>query len=131
MTDDPCICGNRKAFAACCGRFLDAGQVARTPEQLMRSRFSAYALGGYGEYLLATWFPATAGGLTALELSQKTTDWQRLEVLAKSQRGDEGTVEFRAWFRPSDGGERLEAMHEISEFRRLGGRWYYVGGQVS
>lgn len=97
----------------------------------MRSRFSAYALGGYGEYLLSTWFPATAGGLTAAQLSARSVDWQRLEVIARSQRGNEGMVEFRAWYRQLPGGEGLAVMHEISEFKRVGGRWFYVGGRVS
>lgn len=95
----------------------------------MRSRYCAYFLGGEGPYLLETWFPATARGLTALELSQRSSDWQRLEVLSKSQHGDRGQVEFKAWFKDERG--ELKAMHEISEFTRVGGRWYYVGGQVN
>lgn len=101
----------------------------------MRSRYTAYALGGFGEYLLETWFPATAQGLTVAELSNGNVDWEKLEVLNKYQRGDEGTVEFKAYFRNKTSGEDdkqgLEIMHEISEFRRISGRWYYVGGQVS
>lgn len=96
----------------------------------MRSRYSAYALGGCGEYLLATWFPATAKGLTVPQLSEKTVDWQRLELIGKSQKGDEGSVEFRAWYRKPGGSEALQAMHEISEFKRVQGRWFYVGGRV-
>ena len=59
----PCKCGSSKLFEKCCGRFLSDGQQPRTPEQLMRSRYAAYALGNHGDYLLQTWFPATAGGL--------------------------------------------------------------------
>ncbi|MBR9910349.1 MAG: zinc chelation protein SecC [Gammaproteobacteria bacterium] len=126
-----CPCGSGKVFARCCGRFLSGQQLAKTPEQLMRSRFTAFALGGYGDYLLASWFPATARGLSALELSERSVDWQCLEVIARSQQGDEGTVEFKAWFHPKGKSEALEAMHEVSEFRRLQGRWLYVGGRVT
>lgn len=126
-----CPCGSTKEYDQCCGRFLDAGELAKTPEQLMRSRFSAYALGGYGQYLLATWFPATARGLTVPELSRKSVDWQRLEVLAKSQSGEDGMVEFKAYFKDGKGNDALETMHEISEFKRINGRWLYVGGRVS
>ena len=97
----------------------------------MRSRFSAYALGGYGEYLLSTWFPATAQGLTAEELSKKTLNWQRLDVISFSQQADKGTVEFKAWFSRSPESDELECMHEISEFVRIKSRWYYVSGRVS
>ena len=94
----------------------------------MRSRYSAYALGGYGDYLLETWFPATARGVTAETLSQRTCDWLQLEVLDKSQSGDKGSVEFNAWFR-NDQGDR-QVLHEKSIFQRVKGRWLYVGGEV-
>ena len=124
-----CPCGSNKVFKACCGRFLCAGKRAATPEQLMRSRYSAYALGGHGDYLLRTWFPATAGGLTAQALSERDCEWLGLEILARQQQGDQGMVEFRAHYR--DGGGREQVMHEKSVFQRLAGRWLYVGGEVN
>ena len=53
-----CPCGLAATYDDCCGR-LHRGQArAATPEQLMRSRFSAYAV--HDEpYLLRTWHPAT------------------------------------------------------------------------
>jgi len=131
LKSNSCTCGKSKAFAKCCGQFLSGEKNAKTPEQLMRSRFSAYALGGYGEYLLATWFPASAQGLTIEELSRKTVDWQRLEVISSSQEGDKGTVEFKAWFSGSPNSGELDCMHEVSEFIRIKSRWYYIGGLVS
>lgn len=122
------MCGSQKSFAKCCSRFLNGDQPARTPEQLMRSRYSAYALGGYGEYLLNTWFPATATGLTVPGLSNRTAEWNGLQVLGKSQTGDDGMVEFVAKFVDPDGEQ--QAMHEKSIFKRVQGRWLYVGGEV-
>lgn len=124
-----CVCDSRKLFDDCCGRFLNGGQQAKTPEQLMRSRYSAYALGNYGEYLLRTWFPATARGLTSEKLSQRSCDWLGLEVIAKEQKGDQGMVEFRASFRDENGVRQI--MHEKSVFQRIAGSWLYVGGEVS
>lgn len=124
-----CPCGSGKLFTLCCGRFINGSETAKTPEQLMRSRYTAYALGGYGEYLLATWFPATARGLTAANLSEKTLDWYQLDVLGKSQQGDNGEVEFRACYRDANGEPGV--MHECSSFTRNSGRWFYVGGRVS
>lgn len=126
---DTCPCGKQKPFAECCGRFLSGQQIPKTPEQLMRSRYSAYVLGGYGEYLLQSWFPATATGVTAEELSDRNVNWQRLEVIDKSQNNDEAAVEFKAYYLPENSDE-LKAMHEKSEFRRVNGRWFYVGGRV-
>ena len=123
-----CLCGSKKPFDKCCERYLDKGGIPKTPEQLMRSRFSAYALGGYGEYLLKTWYPPTAQGLNVASLSEKSQQWVKLEVINTSQKGDEGTVAFRAYFTQ---GDALEVMHEKSVFQRVAGRWYYVGGEVT
>ena len=100
----------------------------------MRSRYTAYALGSLGDYLLSTWFPITARGLTAEQLSEKKYQWRKLDVLHRSQQGDEGTVEFKAYFAPltdNKGSDTIEVMHEISEFRRIAGKWLYVGGRVN
>lgn len=94
----------------------------------MRSRYSAYALGDYGAYLLHTWFPAMAKGLTVEALSLRTCDWVGLEVLKKSQKGDQGMVEFNAWFLDDKGDKQV--LHEKSVFQRINGRWLYIGGEV-
>lgn len=124
-----CLCGNQQAFDQCCGRFLSGKERAETPEQLMRSRYSAYALGGHGEYLLRTWFPVTAAGLDAASLSKKNHQWTRLEVLDQSKQEDDGSVEFKAYFVDRDG--RAQVMHEKSVFKRIAGRWLYVGGELN
>tara|TARA_R110001592_G_scaffold363402_1_gene688336 strand:- start:43151 stop:43585 length:435 start_codon:yes stop_codon:yes gene_type:complete len=130
MMTDLCTCNRKKPFDKCCGRFLTGELNAKTPEQLMRSRYSAYALGGYGDYLLATWFSATSAGLNAKDLSQKTVEWVKLEVLSSNQNGDKATVEFNAFFYEPDN-PNVQIMHEISVFQRTSGRWLYVGGEVS
>ncbi len=94
----------------------------------MRSRYSAYALGNHGDYLLRTWFPATAQNLTAAELSQRSCDWFKLEVINKSQTGNAGIVEFEAHFCDAVGEAKI--LHEKSVFARVDGNWFYVGGEV-
>ncbi len=124
-----CVCCSGKPMANCCGALLDQSRVAKTPVQLMRSRYSAYALGGYGDYLLATWLPSMTSGLSSAELSIRSSDWVRLEIVDKSQQGDNGYVEFNAVYVDKHGVEQLQ--HEKSVFRRVSGCWYYVGGEVS
>lgn len=132
----PCPCGKPKPFSRCCGVFLLTDALAKTPEQLMRSRYSAYALGDYGAYLFKTWFPATVGELQKAELSQKELDWCGLEVLAKSQQGNHATVEFKAWYLSNEEGAELyrgklcSSLHEKSAFTRAKGIWFYVGGEI-
>ena len=47
-----CPCGSDKYYKACCGLY-HTGEAAPTAEALMRSRWSAFAL-GKGEYLYDT-----------------------------------------------------------------------------
>jgi len=95
----------------------------------MRSRYSAYALGGFGNYLKETWLPSMADTLDAASLSQRNIDWQALEIVSNSQKGDLGVVEFKAYFLGEDGQKQIH--HEVSQFQRTGGKWFYVSGKVS
>lgn len=124
----PCPCGSGKHSSECCLTFISGDQQARTPLQLMRSRYSAYALGGYGEYLLETWLPVMTRNLNAETLSQKNLDWLGLSIIDKSQQGNEGIVEFKADYLDSNG--QPGQLHERSVFSRIKGRWYYVGGEI-
>ena len=123
--DDRCPCGGG-AYAACCGP-LHVGAPARTAEALMRSRFSAFALGLAG-YLTETWDPSTRPA--ALDLDERV-EWRRLQIVDTARGGEDdgiGVVEFRAAFRGPDG---AGVLHERSRFARSGGRWVYVDGDVS
>jgi SEC-C motif-containing protein len=108
--------------------FLQQQKYPPTPEKLMRSRFSAYTLGGYGDYLLSSWLPAMAQNVNAIDLSHRDTDWQFLEILAHSQKADDGYVEFVATY--NDDNDQLQRYHEKSVFKRVKGRWLYVGIEV-
>jgi SEC-C motif-containing protein len=91
--------------------------VAGTPEQLMRSRYSAFVVGD-GDYLLRTWHPRTRPA--ELRLSQEV-EWLSLHVVEAT--GDE--VEFIARYR-GPGGRGFQ--RERSRFVQRGGRWYYLDG---
>jgi len=73
-----CPCCSGKRLTQCCGPLLAGQQHARTVKQLMRSRFSAFALGGHGDYLLASWHPSTRPDIDAQTLGQRDTHWIRL-----------------------------------------------------
>ena len=124
MAPRRCPCGTGLPYPECCGRLHDGTAAAATAEQLMRSRYSAFAVGDPA-YLLATWHPTTRP--RQLELDPQVR-WTGLEVLATSAGGllaAEGTVEFRAhWVA---GGQR-GAQHENSRFAREDGAWRYLDG---
>jgi len=121
---EPCPCGRPLAYAACCGRY-HAGSPAPDAESLMRSRYSAYVLGLEG-YLLATWHPSTRPATLDLG-TRPAAKWLGLDVKARTEAGDAATVEFVARCRI---GGRAQRLHEVSLFRREGGRWYYVDGVI-
>ncbi|MCS6523235.1 YchJ family protein [Curtobacterium citreum] len=117
----PCLSGN--PYGECCGP-LHAGAAAPTAERLMRSRFSAFAL-GLPEYLLRSWHPSTRPDELTLDPAQR---WTRLDIVSTRAGGpfdSRGTVAFRAWWRTDDSRGTLE---ETSEFVREQGCWFYVDG---
>lgn len=129
-TTRACPCGSGKAYDACCGPFHRGAATPATAEELMRSRYSAFALGEpvHAGYLLATWHPATRPA--SLELDDDVR-WTGLEVLATEAGGPEdrrGVVEFRA-HHTRDGVAR--ELHEISRFRRDAEGWQYVRGRAT
>lgn len=129
MTDFPCPCGHPLSYDHCCGRFHSRQALPETAEQLMRSRYSAFAL-ERADYLLATLHPARHGHneRAALEKSFENTRWEGLHIVATSAGGandTEGTVEFIARFRQ---GVQSGQLHERSRFIRQDAQWLYTDG---
>ena len=131
-TTTPCPCGQTGAakkllaYAACCGRFIDAFDTTPAPDaqSLMRSRYSAFVL-ERADYLRATWDATTRPPDFSIQPGAK---WLGLEVRATRSTGaDSAEVEFVARYR-MDG--RAVRVHERSRFVRSGGRWIYVDGDA-
>jgi uncharacterized protein YchJ len=76
----PCPCGG-ESYDVCCGRFISGNNIPETPEQLMRSRYSAYVL-GEEDYLRASWDPATC---PPEPLVEPNISWVGLEVRSAQQ----------------------------------------------
>lgn len=118
MTPDRCPCLSGESYVECCGRFHAGDAHAPTAELLMRSRYSAYAVGDT-DYLGQTWHPTTRPTLIDPD---PEAGWYRLDIISKYKGGPfdtAGIVEFEAFHR---GGSQREA----SSFVREEGRWYYV-----
>jgi SEC-C motif domain protein len=139
ISDAVCPCSVREAeaqsYAQCCQRWHEGyarGEFPLTAQELMRSRYSAYALAkrndAHGhrmlQYLHDTWHVSTAPG----EIELGPVQWTGLEVLQAEQSTDVAVVEFVAHFK--DNG-RAEKMQEISRFVRVDGAWKYLDGDVS
>ncbi len=124
MPTSPCPCGSGLPYAGCCGRLHAGSATAATAEQLMRARYSAFAVGDPA-YLLATWHSTTRPPTVDLDPRIR---WIGLEVLRTTGGGllgSVGTVEFRA-HSVVDGA--AGSQHEDSRFVREDGQWRYLDG---
>lgn len=119
-----CACGSSQSYPQCCQPYHRQEAVARTPEALMRSRYSAFVL-GLADYLLATWHRDTRPA--TLDLGD-SPEWVGLQVLSSGSEGVRGQVHFRALYRMPDGFGYLE---EDSDFVQDEGRWYYLRGKTT
>ena len=121
-----CPCSSTKNYAECCQPFHDGAHFPVTTEALMRSRYSAYVVQN-ADYLLATWHKTTRPKQLDFSHDNNVT-WQKLEILHTKKGGakdEKGRVEFNAFYE-QDNETRL--IHEISRFKKLAGRWFYVDG---
>ena len=121
-----CPCGSGQTYDACCARAHRGEQAPPTAESLMRSRYSAFALGDR-DYLANSWHSSTRPG--RLELPEPAR-WTGLQVLGRSAGGlfdSTGTVEFIAHYRENG---RPGQQRENSRFVREAGQWRYLGPQA-
>jgi len=122
-----CPCGSGLKYIKCCGQYIKQGKSATTAEVLMRSRYSAYVLQNE-EYLLNTWHHSTRPN--ELKLDSEPEHWMKLDIVrtaAGKVKDDSGQVEFTASFRINNERQR---MHEVSNFVKEDGQWFYVDGEV-
>jgi SEC-C motif domain protein len=120
-----CPCGTGSPFDDCCAPLHSGATTAATATALMRSRYSAFAVGDR-DYLLRTWHSSTRPDELTLDPALR---WERLEIVSATGGGPlhaAGTVEFLAHHR-RDGSPGV--LHEHSRFRREDGQWTYLDGE--
>ncbi|HSO35929.1 MAG TPA: YchJ family metal-binding protein [Labilithrix sp.] len=129
--DCPCFSGERTA--ACCGPLHRGEREAASPEQLMRSRYGAFAL-GLGEYLVRTLAAdhpdralPHAAFVQELSRAHERQRFLGLRILHAAQQDDSGEVLFHARVFEK-GADRSFA--ELSQFVREGDAWRYASGIV-
>lgn len=118
-----CPCGGG-ALAVCCGSFLAGDAIPQTALELMRSRYTAYALRDE-KYLRNTWYDSTRPTSRLLD-DDEPIKWLALEIRSHQQESETAaTVEFVARYKLQG---RAHRLHEISRFTREDGRWFYLDG---
>ena len=119
-----CYCGSNTPFENCCQIYLTGAKKAPTAETLMRSRYSAYAIGA-ADYLVATTHSSTRKLHRKEDILEwsKSNHWMQLEVLNSTTT----TVKFKAYYKDYQG--KVQVHEELSTFVLENGSWFYVDGK--
>ena len=128
----PCPCESKLTYDRCCEPYLTGKKLPETAEKLMRSRFTAYAM-GRTDYLSATTAPEEREKLDVEELGRycravKCISLRVLETEAGGPGDETGIVVFHAKLLIN--GKRM--LHrEKSRFVRDEGNWAYLDGETN
>ncbi len=119
-----CPCCSNKTYLNCCSTYHDSHSNVDSAEALMRSRFSAYAIGSY-HYVLETYHPDSQVHLSEkqIEDSDIGNKWLGLEIVESSKT----QVEFKAYYQLDND---FFLLHELSNFIKQNELWYYVNGTI-
>ena len=123
-----CPCGSKNTYQQCCESAHLHHSAVETPEQLMRSRYSAHVL-GLVDYVVATYHPSCNAEAQKEGIAESIdSDWAELEVIdtAAGSHQDEGFVEFKAYFNEDN---EQYCMQERSRFVREDSLWFYIDGE--
>ena len=139
-----CPCCSNQPFATCCQPLLTQTRLPKTPEQLMRSRYTAFVTKNI-DYLLATYKSILpehmhdseySEHMTALQHTMASTEWLGLMVLntrIDKKNTTKGFVEFVAFFRDKTTQEHkmpFAQLHEKSTFTLHNDQWFYTTGDI-
>jgi SEC-C motif-containing protein len=123
--NSPCPCSSGKKYKDCCYKWHKIGS-APNALLLMRSRYSAYAVGN-AEYIIKTTHPNSPHYERNLNEWKKSikdfsnSDFKKLEIIEFIDGKKEAYVEFKAYIDDY-------IMHERSKFLK-NDKWYYFDGE--
>lgn len=131
---EQCPCGSNINYDQCCGLYINDQAIPKTPETLMRSRYTAYSLANIG-YIIKTMQGKPLTNFNENEVKRWASNviWLGLNVIQSSESAinvpDEhtGFVEFIATYLERD---TLKTIHENSQFQRRNNRWFYIDGKL-
>jgi len=128
---ESCNCGSEKSYEDCCGPLISGERSANTAEELLRSRYTAYARREVG-YIKNTIHPEETDKQdeTAIREWAEATEWTRLEILEITDGGPddkEGQIEFVSYYNEK-GKEKIHS--ELATFVKEEETWYYKDSEA-
>lgn len=114
-------------YQDCCQLLHNNSQFASNAEQLMRSRYCAYALKN-ADYIYQTYETSSRAKQSKEEIEAwaKNTHWVKLEVIDHQNDIDFPTVHFRASYLEKS---KLFQLEEVSRFDP-NEHFYYIDGEI-
>ena len=122
-----CHCGSELLFTHCCEPHLQQSQPIRTPEALLRARYSAYCRGdlGFIEATMTTTANADYDPETTRQWLSQTT-WLGLEIsqIHPTHNPNQACISFATRF--TNRGQTFRVTEDAS-FECINNQWYYNG----
>lgn len=125
MSEQRCPCGLGD-YRHCCQPLHLGHSKAQSAEQLMRSRYSAFAQHEIG-YIVQT---TALGQQNALDIKaiadwSKANQWLKLEIVQAQEKinKNHAQVEFKAHYHD---GKNAQVHHEVSHFVKFQDAWYFL-----
>lgn len=122
----PCPCGSHRKYKKCC-QVYHKGAIPKTALLLMKSRYSAYAVGD-SAYIIKTTHPNNSeysqdlkAWRESIDIFSTATEFLGLEILEFLEKDEEAWVTFRAKLSSGE-------MVEKSYFLKVDGFWLYLEG---
>ncbi|MDY7219058.1 YchJ family protein [Denitrificimonas sp. JX-1] len=124
-----CPCTPTRTYQDCCGRY-HTGQLASTPQTLMRARYSAFVKGDI-HFIQLTTLPTQHSALDLKAITQwsNNSQWLGLEVLSEALEADQrhAWVKFIAHWQDELG---THQHHENSLFIKPAEQWYFYDPNI-
>lgn len=128
-----CYCGSGETFQLCCEPLICGQAVALSPQQLMRSRYSAYCHHQNNpqcySYILQTYHSRARSEHNLADIAEfaKAVRFVGLRII-EDVRLSAQQVHFIASYLV---GDKLELLDEISDFELENGLWTYSSGVLT
>ena len=116
-------------FEQCCGPIIEGKRVAQTAEEVMRSRYTAYAQNKIDHIEKSQ---ATNDDFDHAEASKwaLSSDWLGMDVVTtKQETPNMAIVEFKAYYKEKSA-EKVNVHHEYARFSKKNNQWLYEDGKI-
>lgn len=119
-----CPCCSGKKYTVCCESYHLNKALPVLPEELMRSRYTAFAL-HLVDYLVNTTHSSQRPYHSKKEIEQwaKENKWLKLDIV----KAWDNFVHFKAYHQDKLGD--VYEHEELSTFKKEGEKWFYVDGK--